>query len=78
MNRTIKNILENMITIIVVISLFSLIVYIVYQIGYRYGNDDGLKKAYRYEMFRRYPEYFQDWKMYGAEINQGNGKKGTK
>lgn len=55
-----------------------LFLYVIYQTGYHNGNADGLKKAYRYEMFRKYPEYFRDWEMYGAEINQGNGKKGRK
>jgi hypothetical protein len=41
-----------------------------FKFGYEIGNGDGLKKAYRYEMFKKYPEYFGDWNMYGAEIKE--------
>jgi hypothetical protein len=59
--------------------LIGFIAVMFWKAGYHTGNSDGLKKAYRYDMFRKYPEYFEDWNIYGAEINEnGQGKRGMK
>lgn len=57
---------------------FGLIGWAYGQIRYDQGNADGLKKAYRYEMFKKYPEYFQDWQIYGAEKREKRDKMNDK